>query len=495
MVNGITMIGAILSNKSPVSLDQVTPIARLTGDPLVIVVPANSPIKNVQELAAAAKADPAKVTWAGGSAGGADHILAALFTKAAGSDPAKVNYIAFSGGGEALAAMLGGRVTAGVSGYGEFESQIKAGKLRALAISSGKRLAGADVPTLKEQGMDVEVVNWRAIMAAPGITADQRKAHADTVEKLVKSKEWAEILKQRGWEDFYLAGERPSGLPQGGAGPRRRHAEVDRPREVLRHIEGARLGLPLSLPHSEAVRPESTVASTNRLKKDRANFHGSEVTFMSSAGERTVNGKRELTEGLAAQILDHIRGGGLPVGTHLTAQELAERFSVSRFPVGQALQLLAAKGVLTHQRNRGYFVSDVKGVSPESLGLTTRDDASDVYFRMADDHLHGRLPDPASEAYLKETYRLTKAQLNAVLGRIAQEGWAERRPGYGWSFSPMLTTPESLEQTYRVRLALEPAALAGADLPSRPRHRRPLPRGRAPASPGRHRDGQRRRAP
>ena len=122
MVNGITMVGAILSNKAPVNLDQVTPIARLTGDPLVIVVPATSPHKTVQELAAAAKADPAKVSWAGGSAGGADHILAALFTKAAGSDAAKVNYVAFSGGGEALAAMLGGKVTAGISGYGEFES-------------------------------------------------------------------------------------------------------------------------------------------------------------------------------------------------------------------------------------------------------------------------------------------------------------------------------------------------------------------------------------
>jgi putative tricarboxylic transport membrane protein len=207
MVNGITMVGAILSNKAPVSLDQVTPIARLTGDPLVIVVPANSPHKTVQDLAAAAKADPAKVTWAGGSAGGADHILAALFTKAAGSDPAKVNYVAFSGGGEALAAMLGGKVTAGVSGYGEFESQIKAGKLRPLALSSGKRLAGVDVPTLKEQGMDVEVVNWRAIMGAPGITAEQRKSLTDTFEKMVKSKEWAELIKARGWEDFYLAGE------------------------------------------------------------------------------------------------------------------------------------------------------------------------------------------------------------------------------------------------------------------------------------------------
>jgi putative tricarboxylic transport membrane protein len=207
MVNGITMVGAILTNKAPVTLDQVTPIARLTGDPLVIVVPADSPHKTIQDLAAAVKADPAKVTWAGGSAGGADHILAALFTKASGSDPAKVNYIAFSGGGEALAAMLGGKVTAGISGYGEFESQIKAGKLRALALSSGKRLADADVPTLKEQGMDVEVVNWRAIMGAPGITADERKALTDMIEKLTKAKEWAEILKQRGWENFYLAGK------------------------------------------------------------------------------------------------------------------------------------------------------------------------------------------------------------------------------------------------------------------------------------------------
>jgi putative tricarboxylic transport membrane protein len=207
MVNGFVMVGAILLNKSPVTLAQTTPIARLTAEALVIVVPADSPIKTAKDLAERVKADPAKVTWAGGSAGGADHILAALFAEAAGGDPKKINYIPFSGGGEALAAMLGGRVTAGISGYGEFEGQIKAGKLRVIGVSSAKRLENApDAPTLKEGGVNLELLNWRSVVAPPGLSAEQRKTLSDAMEKMVKSKEWAEILKARGWDDAYLGG-------------------------------------------------------------------------------------------------------------------------------------------------------------------------------------------------------------------------------------------------------------------------------------------------
>ncbi len=207
MVNGLVMVGAIITNKAPVTLDKVTPIARLTGEYLAIVVPASSPLKDAKALAAAVKENPGKVTWAGGSAGGVDHIAAALFARAAGADAAKINYIAFSGGGEALAALLGAKVTAGISGYGEFEGQIKAGKLRLVGVTSPSRLAGVDAPTLKEQGIDLVIANWRSVMAAPDLPADKKAALLAAVEKMAKSPAWAEVLKQKGWDDAYLGGD------------------------------------------------------------------------------------------------------------------------------------------------------------------------------------------------------------------------------------------------------------------------------------------------
>ncbi|MGE0116456.1 MAG: Bug family tripartite tricarboxylate transporter substrate binding protein [Dongiaceae bacterium] len=207
LVNGLVMVGAILTNKSAVTLDQVTPIARLTGEYEVIVVPAGSDIQTLADLVAKVKADPGAVAWGGGSAGGTDHILAGLIGNAVGADPAKLNYVPFSGGGEALAAILGGHVTAGVSGYSEWAGQIQSGELRALAISSGERISGIDIPTLKEQGVDVELANWRAVMAPPGLDDAQKAALVATMDATVQSEGWKKVLADRSWLDLYLSGD------------------------------------------------------------------------------------------------------------------------------------------------------------------------------------------------------------------------------------------------------------------------------------------------
>jgi putative tricarboxylic transport membrane protein len=205
MVNGFVMVGALAMNKSPVTLDQVTPIARLTEEIQVIVVPANSPIKTMADLVKAFKADPGKVSWGGGSAGGTDHILIGLIAKATGADSTKINYVPFKGGGEAVAAIVGGHVTAGVSGLGEFSEQIKGGRLRALALSSAQREEG--IPTLKEQGIDVELGNWRGVFAAPGITTAQRDALVKLVQDATNTPAWKATLEKLGWAGVFLGGD------------------------------------------------------------------------------------------------------------------------------------------------------------------------------------------------------------------------------------------------------------------------------------------------
>jgi putative tricarboxylic transport membrane protein len=207
MVGGMVMVGSIIANKAPVDLTKTTPIARLTGEFEVIVVPAASPHKSMQDLVAALKKDPGGVSWAGGSAGGTDHILVGMIAQAVGVDPRKTSYVAYAGGGPAQAALLGNQVTAGVSGWGEFSENVKAGKLRALAISADKRQQGIDVPTLKEQGVNVELFNWRGIFAAPGINDAQKGALLAAVDKMVKSSQWQEELKRKDWTGIYLAGD------------------------------------------------------------------------------------------------------------------------------------------------------------------------------------------------------------------------------------------------------------------------------------------------
>jgi putative tricarboxylic transport membrane protein len=207
MTMGLVMVGAIEQNKSQVTLSETTPIAKLTEEYEIIVVPAQSPLKSLADLVAAWKADPAKVSVAGGSAGGTDHIVAGLMAKAAGVDPKQVNYIAHSGGGEALNALLGNNVTIGISGVGEFAEHVKSGKLRALGVTSEERLPDLDAPTLKEGGLDVALANWRGFVAPGGLSDADKKSLTDLVTKMHDSQVWKDAVAKNGWIDSFQTGQ------------------------------------------------------------------------------------------------------------------------------------------------------------------------------------------------------------------------------------------------------------------------------------------------
>ncbi len=206
MVMGAVMLGGIITGKPPVNLSQATPLARLSSEYNVFVLPANSPLKTMADVVAQLKKDPGSVKWGGGSRGSTEHIAAAMIAQHAGVDPAKINYVAFRGGGEATAAILGGNVTVGGSGYSEFAEYIAAGKMRAIAVTSGQRLEGVNVPTLKEQGIPIEIGNWRGVYGAPGITAAQRQALTDLVLAALKTPSWAEAVKKNDWTPAVMSG-------------------------------------------------------------------------------------------------------------------------------------------------------------------------------------------------------------------------------------------------------------------------------------------------
>ena len=207
MVMGAVMLGGIITGKPPVNLSQVTPIARLTTEYNVFVLPPNSPFKNMAEVIAQLKKDPGSVKWGGGSRGSTEHIAAAMIAREVGVDPARINYVAFRGGGEAIAAIRGGNVTIGGGGYSEMAEYIATKKMTPIAVTSGQRLKNSTVPTLKEQGINVEIGNWRGVYGAPGITAEQRKALIDALSKTFKHKAWQDAMEKNGWTPAWLAGD------------------------------------------------------------------------------------------------------------------------------------------------------------------------------------------------------------------------------------------------------------------------------------------------
>jgi putative tricarboxylic transport membrane protein len=204
MVMGAVMLGGIITGKPPVSLDKVTPIARLTSEYNVFVVPANSPLKTMKDVVDQLKKDPGSVKWGGGSRGSTEHIAAAMLAREVGVDAAKINYVPFRGGGEAVAAILGGNVTVGGSGYSEFQQYIETGKMRPIAVTSSKRLKGINIPTMIEQGYNIEIGNWRGVYAPAGLTAAQRKGLTEMVLKATKSKSWAESLEKNNWTPAWM---------------------------------------------------------------------------------------------------------------------------------------------------------------------------------------------------------------------------------------------------------------------------------------------------
>ncbi|TDQ53318.1 Bug family tripartite tricarboxylate transporter substrate binding protein [Actinorugispora endophytica] len=208
MSMGLGVVGASFTNDSEATLAETTPIARLTQEADAIVVAADSPYQDLGDLLEDWRADPGAVAVGGGSSpGGPDHLAPMLTAEAAGIDPADVNYISYDGGGELLAAVLGGQVAFGVSGAAEFMDQIEAGELRVLAVTSAEPAQGLDgVPTLQDEGLDVDFVNWRGLVAPPGLDAEDEQALSEAVEELHGSQEWKDILETNGWTDAYLPG-------------------------------------------------------------------------------------------------------------------------------------------------------------------------------------------------------------------------------------------------------------------------------------------------
>lgn len=220
MMTGLVMVGAVETNASANRIEDNTPIARLTEEALVVVVPAASSYETLGDLVDDIVENGQDVTITGGSAGGADHILAGLLLGEAGLSSAeiteKLNYIPNSGGGEAVTLLLGDNVSAGISGVGEFVSHIEAGTMRALAVSSEAPVALLpDVPTLIDEGYDVTLTNWRGVIAPPELDDADRAALIDLVTQLHDSTAWAAVLDEKGWTDAFLTGDEFSSYLEG----------------------------------------------------------------------------------------------------------------------------------------------------------------------------------------------------------------------------------------------------------------------------------------
>ena len=206
MVMGSVMLGGIITGHPPVGLDQVRPLARLTNEYNVFVLPPNSPFKGMGEVLRQFKNDPGSIKWGGGSRGSTEHIAVHMIAKAMGVPPQRINYVPFRGGGEAAAAVMAGYLTVGGSGFSEFLPHITQRRMRAVAVTSSARLPGTEAPTLVELGVEVVIGNWRGVCAPAGLTESDIAALTVAIQTVLRSADWQHSLQRNQWLPDPLVG-------------------------------------------------------------------------------------------------------------------------------------------------------------------------------------------------------------------------------------------------------------------------------------------------
>lgn len=209
MVSSTPIIIRSLTKVFPQNFRDLTPIASIIGDYAVFAVRADSEIKTFADMVERFKADPKGLTVAGGSAPGSmDHLVPVMALQKAGvENPQQLNYIAFDAGGQALAGLLSGEVDVLSTGLSETVDLANSGEIRIIAHTGNKRVnALPDAPTLIEQGVNAEFVNWRGFFGAPGMSAELQQQYITTLEKMLETPEWEEVRARNGWTNIYNSG-------------------------------------------------------------------------------------------------------------------------------------------------------------------------------------------------------------------------------------------------------------------------------------------------
>lgn len=204
-IGGFVLVGALALNRTPEALRQLAPIARLTSDWLVLAVAPGQGPASLEELVRNLRRDVGAITFTGGSAGGVDHMLAAMVLRVLGLDAGAMKYHATSSGKEALEALTGGQAQVAISGHSEFRAAIEQGRLKPLAVSSRKGMFG--IGSLREQGIDTELANWRGAFASAGLAPAQREDLRQRVLAAADTPHWRQALQQNQWTGSLLHGK------------------------------------------------------------------------------------------------------------------------------------------------------------------------------------------------------------------------------------------------------------------------------------------------